>query len=214
MVSRLEFFLSLLTHKRKKSRMLLFTTIFDPKQKPRKRLPELEEDLIHKIGQNDHVAFKIFYETINETLYAYLLSLTQNHQDAEDLLQETYLRVRASAHHYQARGKPLAWVFTIARNLAHMHHRKGKSVQNLPEEYLETGTNKTSMDAHDRIILQALLDELEEGQRSIILLHAVSGFKLVEIARHLELPISTVLSRYNRGIRKLRHHLELKGVLS
>lgn len=194
--------------------MLLFAAIFDQDNAPSKTPVHLEEGLIERICKDDPTAFKTFYDTINETLYAYLLSLTQNHQDAEDLLQETYLRVRASAHLYRPKGKPLAWVFTIARNLANMHHRGASRIQDLSDEDLENRFAHGSMDAHDRLVLHSLLEDLEEKQRSIILLHAVSGFKLVEISRHLELPLSTVLSSYNRGLRKLRNHLHIKGILS
>jgi RNA polymerase sigma-70 factor (ECF subfamily) len=64
------------------------------------------------------------------------------------------------------------------------------------------------MDQQDRIVMKNLLENLDEDERTIILLHTVSGYKHREIAQNLEKPLSTVLSRYNRGIKKLRKIVE------
>ena len=63
-------------------------------------------------------------------------------------------------------------------------------------------------DLEDRLVLKEALRCLSAEDCSIILLHAVSGLKHSEIAELMSLPLSTVLSRYNRGLRKLRRKLE------
>lgn len=120
-------------------------------------------------------------------------------------MQETYLKIRASAHLYEPRGKPMAWVFTVARNIAYMHIRRNQSNRVVadPENDLN-GVLAEKLNISERIALQTVLKELDEEERSIILLHAVSGYKHHEIASYLGIPLSTVLSKYHRGLKKMR----------
>ena len=60
----------------------------------------------------------------------------------------------------------------------------------------------------DRNVLLACMEQLSDQERQIVILHAVSGFKHREIAALLELPLSTVLSKYNRALKRLRQHLQ------
>ena len=60
----------------------------------------------------------------------------------------------------------------------------------------------------DRGVLRACLEQLSDQERQIVALHAVAGFKHREIAALLELPLSTVLSKYNRAIKRLKQYLQ------
>lgn len=192
-----------LTGKVERRIMFIFAAI-DTARQPVEPV-KINEGMIAQIGRNDHQAFKDFYEITSKPLFAYILSITRNPHDAEDVLQDTYLKIRAAAHLYEPRGKPMAWVFTIARNLSLMHLRKGKSIHQDSVENLEQQHWFTEvMDHDDRIVLEFLLNQLEEQERSIIILHAVSGYKHIEIARNLGLPLATVLSKYHRGLKKIK----------
>ena len=92
---------------------------------------ENTEALIRRIGQDDPDAFARFYQETERALYAYTLSLTKDHHDALDIMQDTYLKVRAAAHLYEPRGKPMAWVFTIAKNLTRDRFRAQSRFQDL-----------------------------------------------------------------------------------
>ncbi len=187
--------------------MILFSVI---NGSPQKRAPiKFDESLIARIGMDDEEAFLELYQSINQPLFAFILGLVADFHEAEDILQETYLKIRAAAHLYQPQGKPMAWIFTIARNLARMHFRQSQRVADESIEDIDAeGFFSSEMDHQDRIVMKNLLEKLDEDERTIILLHAVSGYKHREIAQYLEKPISTVLSRYNRGIKKLRKILE------
>ncbi|MDO4553496.1 MAG: RNA polymerase sigma factor [Bacillota bacterium] len=181
-------------------------------QSPVMKELHVDDELILRIGRDDPEAFHTFYEQTEKALYAYILSLVRHHHDAEDVMHDTYMKVRSAAHLYQPQGKPMAWVFTIARNYAMMQLRSRSKDADLPPEEMLSETLFTEAAApEDRMALQALLEELEETERSIILLHAVSGFRHREIAQDLGLPLSTVLSKYNRGLKKLRRRLEEEG---
>jgi len=183
--------------------MLLFAII--DQAPPTYRQAKVSESLIGQIGENDPDAFKEFYEITQKTIFSYILSIVLNQHDAEDILQETYLKIRSAAHLYEPQGKPMAWVFTIAKNLSYMHLRGQKKVLDEGIDDMENHSLLSDvMDHDDRILLETVLQELEEAERSIILLHAVSGYKHREIAKNLGIPLATVLSKYNRGLKKLK----------
>lgn len=183
--------------------MLLFAII--DSSPPKYKQATVSENILQRIGENDPDAFKEFYEITQKTLFSYILSIVTNQHDTEDILQETYLKIRAAAHLYEPQGKPMAWVFTIAKNLSYMHLRRQKKILDSGIEEMENHSIFSNrMVQEDKILLETVLLELEEIERSIILLHAVSGFKHREISKNLCIPLSTVLSKYYRGLKKLK----------
>ncbi len=169
----------------------------------------LDERLISRIGKDDKHAFQQFYELVNPALFAFILSLVKNQHDAEELLQETYLKIRSAAHLYQPQGKPMAWVFTIARNLSMMRLRQQSRMSDYSLDELEDSPHLATKPNSDTArALEVALTHLDESERSIVLLHAVAGYKHREIAENLDVPLPTVLSKYQRSLKKLRTVLE------
>ncbi|MDR2650471.1 MAG: RNA polymerase sigma factor, partial [Clostridiales bacterium] len=97
--------------------MLFFTLIGYDSQSGRMRQNVIDEALIIRIGRNDTYALTQLYESTERAVYAYILSIIQIPADVTDIVQETYLCVRRSAHLYVPNGKPLAWLLNVARNL-------------------------------------------------------------------------------------------------
>ena len=165
--------------------------------------------LFKRIGNNDMDALEDLYHLTERTLYAYILSIVKNHDETLDLMQETYLKIMSSAHLYKPMGKPLAWMFTIAKNLYLSKIRKDKRIINLETKEIEDSTKFSYVtDNEDRIVLQTALDVLSEEERQIVILYAVSGLKHKEIAENIGLKLSTTLSKYHRALKKIREHLE------
>ena len=78
------------------------------------------------------------------------------------------------------------------------------------DEPLETAVympENEELTSEDKIVIRKCIETLGDSEREIVILHAVSGFKHREIAEILGLPLSTVLSKYNRAIKKLRKTL-------
>ena len=174
----------------------------------------INETIFCKIAENDMDAFENLYHMTHKSVYAFALSIMKNHEDAQDILQETYVKIRGAAHLYQPMGKPMAWIFTITRNLALSRLRMMNKAVMVPAEDLEDNISFSYItDKEDKLVLQAALLILDQKEREIILLHAVSGFKHREIAESLDLSLGTVLSKYRRGLGKLRKHLREQGVL-
>ena len=97
--------------------LVLLAVMAEQSADARKSLPPARcEELLAGIAQGDADAFAQLYRATDRMLYAYALSLTRSHHNAQDVMMETYLKIRAGAHLYRPMGKPLAWIFTIARS--------------------------------------------------------------------------------------------------
>ena len=175
-----------------------------------------DEKLLLRVAEGDKAAFQQLYQNTDKTIYGFILSILRNPQDSEEVMQELYLKVWTSAGSYQSQGKSLAWMFTIARNLCYMRFRDQKheadiGLSDLSE--METGEFCPQIeDAADKMVLHAALKILNEEERQIVLLRASAGLKHREIAADLEMPLATVLSKYNRAMKKLKKHLREEGV--
>ncbi len=171
----------------------------------------VDEGLMRQIAAGDQEAFKQLYQNTDRSIYSFILSILKNPQDAEEVMQETYMKVWTSAAGYQAQGKPLAWMFTIARNLCYMKFREQKHQSDLGLEDLagtETGEFCPQIEnAADKLVLKAALEALKDEERQIVLLKNSSGLKHREIAEALGMPLATVLSKYNRAMKKLEQYL-------
>lgn len=170
-----------------------------------------DEKLLLRVAQGDKEAFQRLYQNTDKTIYGFILSILRNPQDAEEIMQETYLKIWTSAAGYKSQGKPLAWMFTIARNLCYMKFRDQKREADIGLSDLSEGELGEFCpqieDAADKMVLKAALHILNEEERQIVLLHTTAGMKHREIAADLEMPLATVLSKYNRAMKKLQKHL-------
>lgn len=155
-------------------------------------------------------------------LYSGALRMTRNPADAEDLVQETYLRGFRSFHTFQEGTNLRAWLFRIMTNA---YINKYRAQQRRPQEtdldniedlylYRRLGSMESaaaSLSAEDEFLdlftddeVKRALEDLPENFRLPVLLADVEGFAYKEIAEMLDIPIGTVMSRLHRG-RKAMH---------
>ena len=158
-------------------------------------------------------AFEKLYRAASSPVFAYALSLLKNRQDAEDVLHDCFLNIYNSASGYQSAGKPMAWIMTIARNLCMSSLRARQRSSDIPEEDWEPFLQMNNdLPAEDRLTIQGCMELLGDEERTILLLHAVTGFKHREIAEFLDLPLATVLSKYARAAKKMKTILEKESI--
>lgn len=180
--------------------------------KSQQSLPLLDEKLIEEIGNHDTDAFRIFYHQTANAVYGFVLSILKNQHDAEDVMQDTYLKVRQSAHLYRAQGKPMAWLLTIAKNLSLMKLREAQKIMPVfPEEAELPLDFSVISNSENKLVLEAAFRVLSDTERQIVTLHAITGMKHREIAVILGLPLATVLSKYTRSLAKLKKQLDSTG---
>ncbi len=163
------------------------------------------ENLLKLLADADSNALGELYDLIKTDVYAYALSKIKNKADAEDIMQDTFVNIYRYAKQYQAKGKPLAWIFTIELNLIRRKIQVESRTCELDDGLLNVAEKTNTEDTIiDNQFLQQLLGGLEEEEREIITLHIVSGLKHREIAKLLDKGLSTILSKYNRAIKKLQ----------
>lgn len=169
---------------------------------------KLDEYLNH-IAAGDREALAAIYQATSECVYGYALSILKDPNDAQDVMQDCYLSIYSSAHLYQSQGKPMAWILTIVRNLCLKNMRgRTKTVSIDDEDRTPDLPENTGLSVEDRMTLSFCMRKLGDEERQIVVLHAVSGMKHREIASLMNLPLSTVLSKYHRAIKKLKNAWE------
>ncbi len=85
------------------------------------------EKAIQRMAGGDKEALAELYHSTRTAVYGFVLSLLKNREEAEDVFQEVYLKVYENAATYEEKGKPMAWILTIARNLCYMRFRRVKN---------------------------------------------------------------------------------------
>ena len=188
--------------------MLLFLAVTDEKTSSNVRIV-IDENLFPQIAEGNRDSFVRLYELTKDLVYAYSLSILRNRDDAEDAMQDTYLKIRSAAHLYKPMGHPVAWIVTIARNVCLMQLRSRRHLADAPPEELCPDIGWEGIQsAEDRLALQSAFQCLTREEMQIVMLHAVAGLKHRETAALLGLPLNTVLSKYNRSLRRLRERME------
>lgn len=170
--------------------------------------PDLLEKYLIAIAGGDTCSLEDLYRAVSSSVYSYALSILKNAQDAQDVMHDCFIAVYSSAESYTAKGKPMAWILTITKNLCLHKLRENKRRADItPEEFSELSCVDTAMSSEDSIVLNVCLERLSVKERQIVVLHSVSGFKHREISDFLNLPLSTVISKYNRALKKLNEIL-------
>lgn len=167
------------------------------------------ERCIIELGQGNNDAFDRLYTLLNRSVYAYALTIMRNVHDAQDITNDCFVSIYANAHKYLAQGKPMAWIMSIVKNMCYSRFRQSQRFADVDESQLENQLLASSdASAEDRIVVRTCLYKLSEQERIVVVLHAVAGMKHKDIAEHLQIPLSTVLSKYNRALAKLKLYLQ------
>jgi len=172
-----------------------------------------------RLRRGDPAAFEALLERYQNQLYRYLLRMVREPATAEDLFQQTWLRVAEKIRSYNPQRSFEAWLFSVARNLAIDHLRRYKP-ESL-DEPLATGETRADQlvgagpTALEGVIvrertswLAATLGELPVIYREVLSLRFEEEMKLEEIAEVLDIPLSTAKSRLKRALDGLRLKLE------
>lgn len=158
-----------------------------------------------------------------DALYNFAVKMTRNRRDAEDLVQDAFMRAFRFFHRFEPGTNIRAWLFRILKNTYINNYRK---VQRTPdqvdwaqvEEFYDTVTPDDLLKRHknpEELLLESGVDgrieqaiaELPEEYRAVVLLNFVEEMSYREIAEVLEIPMGTVMSRLHRGRKFLQKHL-------
>lgn len=189
--------------------MLLFFSALAVESEIRssRKIPKISDELILKVAQGDQDAFHKLYEETSSLVFGYALSILKDKHNAEDVMQDTFIKVYSNAASYTPKEKPMAWILTITRNLALMKFRQ-KQHGNIDDDQYQSIYDMPHIHSENKLLVDHLLGKLSDEEREIVMLHAMSELKHREIANLMSLPLSTVLSKYNRAIAKLRGYVK------
>ena len=179
--------------------------------------PRLTGTAAFDAGEGEMPSWAELVQEHADRVYRLAYRLTGNQHDAEDLTQETFMRVFRSLKHYQP-GTFEGWLHRITTNLfLDMVRRRAKiRMEALPEDYERVpGTDMTPEEAYSTAnldpALQHALDELSPDFRVAVVLCDVVGMSYEEIAETLGVKMGTVRSRIHRGRAQLRESLEAQA---
>lgn len=159
------------------------------------------------LQQGDEEAFEQIYEETQRGLFSFILSICRNYHTAEDMMQTTYIRLRATAASYKAGANAYAWLYTIAKNVTinEMNRQKRELATDIDENAAKFGSY--TMNEEKSPVTSIMNKVLNANERQVVSLH-ISGFKHREIAEMLDKPIGTVLWTYNNALAKMRRELQ------
>ena len=171
------------------------------------------DELIYGIAEGKMVCLEKLYEQVSSSVYAYALSIMKNSHAAEDVMQDTFINIVQGAKSYTSQGKPMAWIITITRNLAHMKLQRKENQNSSLEDFVDFASYGDQYSESDKkILINCALNELKDEDRQIVILHAMTGLKHREIAKIMDIPLSTVLTKYKRALEKMKKIIGGDGI--
>ena len=186
---------------------------------------ESDERLMLRFQAGDARAFEVLVRRYRTPVFSFLLRLTGDRGRAEDLCQETFLKVVKASAGWEERAKLATWLFAIARNLAVDEARRMAFRRVEPLDAARPGEPPRPEPASDdpapdrladsalvRPRLEAALQALPPEQREVFLLREQAGLKFGEIAEVTGAPENTVKSRMRYALEALRAELAARGI--
>jgi RNA polymerase sigma-70 factor (ECF subfamily) len=191
-----------------------------------------ETQLIEACQEGDASAFNLLVWRWEKPIFNFVYKYVGDAAAAQDLVQDTFVRVLRSIRQYGHRGAFSSWLYSIAVNLCkdHLKRKKRRTVVSLHDYYTTASGRRVSVkdevpdeearadagaEAADRErLVQRLLAGLSEDQRVVILLREYQALTFPEIAEVLGVPENTAKARLHRGLHAMRRQLELEGMSS
>lgn len=178
------------------------------------------ESLMARYQQGDFSAATALVNQLSPQLHRFFLVQFVSRRYADDLLQETWLRIHQVRHTYRPGQPVLPWLYAIARHIRVDHYRKAQRSEIREQSWDENvdiaqpgGAPGTSQEAGARTPdLEAILATLPESQREVIVMLKVAGMSLEEVARATSSSVGSVKQKAHRAYERLRQRLREIGM--
>lgn len=184
-----------------------------------------DSELIERFVDGDELSAKVLIDRHKNRIYAYILMLVKQQDIAEDIFQDTFIKILTSLKRgkYIENGRFVSWAMRISHNLVIDLFRKGKNLQEVSNDsadYDLLNSSKFSDDnIEEKIIYTQILKEvgelvkfLPENQQEVIKLRHYMGLSFKEIAEETGVSINTALGRMRYAIINLRALIEEKKI--
>jgi len=191
-----------------------------------KQIALSDQDLVQAYIKGDQSAIETLINRHRSKVYTYILLTIKNQPLAEDLFQETFIKVIQSLRSgkYRDNGRFLSWVIRISHNLIIDHFRKEKQMNSVSNDDSEVdlfNSKKLADQNIEEIIvnnqimseIRLLINELPEDQREVVLLRHYGGLSFKEIAEQTGVSINTALGRMRYALINLRKLIKEKELV-
>lgn len=172
------------------------------------------EMLMAQYQEGDFAAATALIDHISPQLYRFFVAQFASRPDADDLLQETWLRIHRVRHTYRPGEPVLPWFYAIARHVRVDHYRK--RVRTVARELRLEEMSQLAVPVPAQTgrgdDLEALLAPLPESQREVIEMLKVEGMSLEEVARATSSSVGSVKQKVHRAYQKLRERMSSLGL--
>ena len=148
------------------------------------------------------------WREMHQSLKKFILSKVDNEQDANDILQEVFLKIQTKRAQLKDTNKIVPWLYQITRNIISDHYRsrsKGSELQDAPEGDAHSDTESKTHEF--ALCIPAMIQSLPEKYRQAIYLTEIEGLSQKELAEKLDISYSGAKSRVQRGREKLKDAL-------
>ncbi|MBT4485656.1 MAG: RNA polymerase sigma factor [Candidatus Latescibacteria bacterium] len=167
-----------------------------------------EYELIDRLIEGDNNAIEKILERYKGPLFAFILRMISNHADAEDIFQETWIRVIRYIRNFRRESKFSTWLFQIALNLCRDAERKKKRWFFVPiDDYKDSLSCEPDIDPVRTLKaqqVQKIVSELPVKMREVVVLRYFHDLKDHEISEIVNCPVGTVKSRFYRASKIIR----------
>ena len=174
--------------------------------------------LMLRTAQGDSAAFTQLYDSHSTLVFSVALKILGDHEEAQDVLQQVFLKLFNKAALYSAtKGKPAAWLAALARNQSLDRLRQLKSTRSLGEKFYhdQSGLENTASHpthpapyADEIILLNGALAALRPDEVQVLHLAYFGGLSQTEISQKLAQPLGSIKARIRRALAKLKLSLE------
>lgn len=180
-----------------------------------------DDVLMERTARNEEAAFRLLVQRWEKEVLAFLIHMLGSMEEAEDLVQDTFVKVYHQAGRYRPEGKFKSWLFRIAGNLARSRLRRRKILRWVRFDRTEHDQADVGPSPQQRLeekesagAIQKALDGLPDRQRQALLMHRFQGMKYREIADVMDTTVPGVESLIQRSLVGLRAELAGKVELS
>ena len=178
----------------------------------RKKVSLSEEELVRALANREKIAVEALYDMYSASLFGVISRIVLDEATAEDVLQETFVKIWHSFSSYNTeKGRLFTWMVNIARNLA-IDKIRSKDFKNQNKNQ-ELENNVTFIDEQRNTVykpellgIKDLVATLKPDQRSIVDLIYFKGYTHVEASEELDVPLGTIKTRLRMAIQQLRKH--------
>lgn len=183
-----------------------------------------DSDLVDAMAAGDVKAMEVLYDRYNRAVFSFALRMLGNREQAEELLQEVFVRAWRQARRFsEGRGTYITWLLSITHNMAideiRRQNRRPRKAESADPVLMLANVRDENPSVEEQALLGDMRDvvteamaQLPEAQRSALELAYFRGFTQREIAEHQGQPLGTIKTRMRLAMKKMKELLESQGL--